>query len=99
MRCGVEAVVWSAATRPTASLGQGAAQGGGEFGDLPLRHLGRQDRVRPVEGAGPLVQLDRHAGLRASLSLLAIIALIALFASRWIPTQQPSAAPTSELAA
>jgi MFS family permease len=38
----------------------------------------------------------RIAGLRTSLSLLAIIALIALFASRRIPTQQPSAAPTSK---
>jgi hypothetical protein len=41
----------------------------------------------------------RIAGLRASLSLLAIIALIALFFSRRIPTKQPSAAPTSEPAA
>jgi hypothetical protein len=46
---------WSAAT---ISLGQGTAQGGGEFGDLLLGHLGRQDRLRPVEGAGPLVQFD-----------------------------------------
>jgi hypothetical protein len=41
----------------------------------------------------------RIAGLRASLSLLAIIALIALFASRRIPIQQPSAEPASELTA
>ena len=41
----------------------------------------------------------RIAGLRSSLSLLAIIALIALFASRRIPAQQPSASPDSELPA
>ncbi len=41
----------------------------------------------------------RIAGLRASLSVLAVIALIALFASRRIPTQQPSAAPSGEPAA
>ncbi|HET9082270.1 MAG TPA: MFS transporter [Trebonia sp.] len=41
----------------------------------------------------------RIAGLRSSLSLLAIIALIALFFSRRIPTKQPSAAPASEPAA
>ncbi len=38
----------------------------------------------------------RIAGLRASLSVLAVIALIALFFSRRIPTKQPSAAPESE---
>jgi hypothetical protein len=43
---------------PTISAGEGAAQGGAEFGDLLLGHLRRQDRLRPVEGAGPLVQLD-----------------------------------------
>ena len=31
----------------------------------------------------------RIAGLRASLSVLSILALMALFASRRIPTQQP----------
>lgn len=36
----------------------------------------------------------RIAGLRAALSVLAVIALIALFASRRIPTRQPSAAPS-----
>jgi hypothetical protein len=36
----------------------------------------------------------RIAGLRSSLSLLAIIALIALFTSRWIPARQPSEALT-----
>ena len=41
----------------------------------------------------------RIDGLRTSLSLLAGIALIALFASRWIPAQQPAAPPTSESAA
>ena len=38
----------------------------------------------------------RIAGLRASLSVLAVIALIALFFSRRIPTQQPSAASAPE---
>jgi MFS family permease len=41
----------------------------------------------------------RIDGLRTSLSLLALVALIALFASRRIPTRQPSAAATSEPAA
>ncbi len=41
----------------------------------------------------------RLDGLRVSLSLLAVVALIAPFASRRIPTQQPSAAPVSEPAA
>ena len=38
----------------------------------------------------------RIDGLRSSLSLLAIIALIALFASRRIPAHQPSASPDGE---
>jgi len=38
----------------------------------------------------------RIAGLRTSLSVLAVIALIALFFSRRIPAKQPSAAPASE---
>jgi MFS family permease len=38
----------------------------------------------------------RIDGLRASLSVLALIALMALFASRRIPNEQPAAAPTSE---
>jgi MFS family permease len=41
----------------------------------------------------------RIAGLRMALSLLAIVALIALFASRRIPAQQPAAGPVSEAAA
>jgi hypothetical protein len=51
-----------------ASLGQGTAQGGGEFGDLALGDLGGQDRLGAVEGAGPLVQLDRprRGGVRRS---------------------------------
>jgi MFS family permease len=40
-------------------------------------------------------QKARIDGLRSSLSLLAVIALIALFASRRIPARQPSAAPAS----
>ena len=50
-----EGPAWSA----VASLGQGSAQGGNEFGYLPLRDRGGQDCMRPVECAGPLVQLDR----------------------------------------
>jgi len=38
----------------------------------------------------------RIAGLRSSLSLLAVIALIALFATRRIPARQPAASPESE---
>jgi hypothetical protein len=56
----------------------------------------------PPQTADAIVAENASAridGLRSSLSLLAIIALIALFASRRIPTQQPSAAPTSEPAA
>jgi MFS family permease len=41
----------------------------------------------------------RIDGLRASLSLLAIVALIALFATRRIPARQPTASPESEPAA
>src|SRR5215510_6858718 len=40
----------------------------------------------------------RIDGLRSSLSLLAIVALIALFATRRIPAQQPAASPASEVA-
>jgi len=38
----------------------------------------------------------RIDGLRSSLSLLAIVALIALFATRRIPAQQPTGSPASE---
>jgi hypothetical protein len=38
----------------------------------------------------------RINGLRTALSLLAIVALIALFACRRIPAQQPAAGPASE---
>jgi hypothetical protein len=41
----------------------------------------------------------RIAGLRSSLSLLAVIALIALFATRRLPAKQPSANPSTEPAA
>ena len=56
----------------------------------------------PPKTADAIVDENANAridGLRASLSVLAVIALIALFASRRIPTRQPSAAPTSEPAA
>ena len=53
----------------------------------------------PAKTADAIVEENAKAridGLRASLSVLAVIALIALFFSRRIPTQQPSAAPASE---
>jgi MFS family permease len=53
----------------------------------------------PPQTADAIVAENEKAridGLRASLSVLAIIALMALFASRRIPTRQPSAASTSE---
>jgi MFS family permease len=53
----------------------------------------------PPQTADAIVAENEKAridGLRASLSVLAIIALMALFASRRIPTRQPSAAPASE---
>ena len=56
----------------------------------------------PAKTADAIVAENADAridGLRASLSLLAVIALIALFFSRRIPTKQPSAAPASEPAA
>ena len=56
----------------------------------------------PPETADAIVQENasaRIAGLRASMSVLAVIALIALFTTRRIPAQQPGAAPTSEAAA
>jgi hypothetical protein len=48
----------------------------------------------PAKTAAPIVDENvnvRINGLRASLSLLAAVVLIALFASRRIPAQQPSA--------
>ena len=56
----------------------------------------------PPKTTDAIVEENANArinGLRASLSLLAIVALIALFASRRIPARQPSAAPVSEQAA
>ena len=53
----------------------------------------------PAKTADAIVEENakaRIAGLRASLSVLAVIALIALFFSRRIPTKQPSAAPAGE---
>ncbi len=48
----------------------------------------------PAKTADAIVQENATAridGLRASLSVLAVIALIALFFTRRIPTRQPSA--------
>ena len=56
----------------------------------------------PPKTADAVVAENANAridGLRASLSLLAVIALIAPIASRRIPVQQPSATPASEPAA
>ena len=52
----------------------------------------------PAKTADAIVEENAKAridGLRASLSVLAVIALIALFFSRRIPTKQPSAAPAA----
>jgi MFS family permease len=56
----------------------------------------------PPETADAIVAENEKArinGLRASLSVLALIALMALFASRRIPTQQPAASAAGEPAA
>ena len=53
----------------------------------------------PPSTAAAIVDENAKAridGLRASLSVLAVVALIALFFSRGIPARQPSAAPASE---
>jgi MFS family permease len=53
----------------------------------------------PAKTADAIVTENANAridGLRSSLSLLAIVALIALFATRRIPAQQPAASPASE---
>jgi len=52
----------------------------------------------PAKTADAIVTENANAridGLRSSLSLLAIVALIALFATRRIPTQQPTASPAA----
>jgi len=53
----------------------------------------------PPKTADAIVEENANArinGLRTALSLLAIVALIALFACRRIPAQQPAAGPASE---
>jgi hypothetical protein len=53
----------------------------------------------PPKTADAVVEENATAridGLRGSLSVLAIIALIAMSFTRRIPTQQPSAAPAPE---
>lgn len=53
----------------------------------------------PPKEADAIVTENANAridGLRSSLALLAIVALIALFATRRIPAQQPTASPESE---
>ena len=53
----------------------------------------------PAKTADAIVEENAKAridGLRTSLSLLALVALIALFASRRIPAEQPSEVPSSE---
>jgi MFS family permease len=53
----------------------------------------------PPQTADAIVKENATAridGLRAALSVLAIIALIAMFFARLLPTQQPSAAPARE---
>jgi MFS family permease len=56
----------------------------------------------PAKTADAIVAENADAridGLRSSLALLAVVALIALFATRRIPAQQPSASPAAEPAA
>ncbi len=56
----------------------------------------------PAKTADAIVEENANAridALRTSLSLLAVVAVIAMFAGRRIPTRQPSAAPASEHAA
>src|SRR5690349_10199561 len=69
-----DGLLWYASDRSggarTRHVGQGTPQDGAEFGELPLRHVGRQDCQRPVERAGPLVELDRHASLEQSQRVL-----------------------------
>jgi len=51
----------------------------------------------PPETANAVVKENsdaRLAGLRSALSLLAVIALLALFPGRRLPTRQPGAAPS-----
>jgi hypothetical protein len=53
----------------------------------------------PPETADAIVEENANAridGLRASLSVLAVIGLIALFFGGRIPTRQPSGAPARE---
>ena len=53
----------------------------------------------PAKTADAIVTENSNAridGLRSSLSLLALVALLALFATRHIPTEQPVASPESE---
>jgi MFS family permease len=53
----------------------------------------------PAKAADAIVTENANArinGLRSSLSLLALVALLALFATRHIPTEQPVASPESE---
>jgi len=56
----------------------------------------------PAKTADAIVTENANAridGLRSSLSLLAIVALIALFATRRIPAKQPTASQGSEAGA
>jgi MFS family permease len=84
--------------RDVASEAQVKLAGGIPFiSDADLEHDLDEAGVDP-ETADEIVDENsdaRLAGLRASLSLLAVIALIALFFSRRIPAQQPSATPAS----
>jgi MFS family permease len=53
----------------------------------------------PAKTADAIVTENANAridGLRSALSLLAVVALIALFTTRHIPTRQPSASPASD---
>jgi hypothetical protein len=87
--------------RPSGRRVQGPG-GAGRRHPVPVRPRpaspARQGR-RASKEADAIVTENANAridGLRSSLALLAIIALIALFATRRIPAQQPTASPESE---
>jgi MFS family permease len=82
--------------RNVASSAQVKLAGGIPFlSDADLRAALDEARVAPKTADAIVTENAnaRLAGLRAALSLLAFIALLALFAGRRIPDRQPSAAP------
>jgi len=87
---------------PCQALTMSASIPAGRGHPVPVRRR-PQDPARQGRRASEDRRRDRHRnasaridGLRSSLSLLAIVALIALFATRRIPAQQPTGSPASE---